>query len=328
MARQATSSPIIQTRHLERIFGSRKGTPVCAVAGLDLNVPEGSIYGFLGPNGAGKTTTIRMLLGLIRPTAGQILVFGRALDRAAQGGIGALVETPSYYPHLTGRENLALVAGMRRLPKTEVQRVLGIVDLEKAANRLARHYSLGMCQRLGLAMALLGQPRLLVLDEPTNGLDPAGIHEIRALIRDLPRQQGITVFVSSHQLSEVEQIASHIGIVREGKLVFQGSAEDLSARFSESVLLVTDSPEQTCARLARLGWQSTLTEPANGRGRLKVAANGDAEVALIVQQLVQAGEHIFHASLEKPALEDIFLTLTASKEPRGVHELTVDRTAR
>ncbi len=309
--------PIICTHQLERIFRTGKTEAIKAVAGLDLQVPHGSIYGFLGPNGAGKTTTIRMLLGLIRPTAGRVTVFGRPLDRRAMGRIGALVETPSFYPHLTGFENLALIAGLRQLPDREIQRVLEIVDLDSAAKRLVKHYSLGMSQRLGLAIALLGQPDLLILDEPTNGLDPAGIHEVRALIRDLPRQHGISVFVSSHLLNEVEQIASHIGIVQGGRLVFQGTADDLRARYAETTTFVTDYPERARETLAHFGWQVTLEQVPDRGHSLKVIANGAPDVAMMVQQLVQAGSKVYHASLEKPTLEDIFLKMTAENSPLG-----------
>ncbi len=169
-----------------------------------------------------------------------------------------------------------------------------------------------MCQRLGLALALLGQPDLLILDEPTNGLDPAGIHEIRALIRDLPRQHGVTVFVSSHLLNEVEQIASHIGIILAGKLVFQGTVDDLRAQYAETINLVSDCPEQALNTLARSGWKASLVGQPNGRGALKVEASGEPDVANVVQQLVQAGAKIYHVSLEKPSLEDIFLKLTTT----------------
>lgn len=310
MISQLPERPVIRTQRLARVFGTRKNGLVNAVAGLDLCVPEGSIYGFLGPNGAGKTTTIRLLLGLIRPTAGQVEVFGGPVNYQALARIGALVETASFYPHLTGRENLALIAGLRRLPDREIKRVLNIVDLENVASRLVKHYSLGMCQRLGLAMALLGQPNLLILDEPTNGLDPAGIHEVRALIRDLPQQHGITVFVSSHLLNEVEQIASHIGIVLAGTLVFQGTVNDLRARYAETTTLITDDPERARDALAHLGWKVSMERQPNGPDRLKVETNDAPDVALIIQQLVQVGTQIYHASLEKPSLEDIFLKIT------------------
>ncbi len=309
------SQAIIRTERLERVFGAgKKGSAnlIRAVDGLDLCVPQGSIYGFLGPNGAGKTTTIRILLGLIRPSAGQVEVFGGPLDGQALKRIGALVETPSFYPHLTGRENLALIAGLRRLPAGEIQRVLQVVDLTAAAGRPVSHYSLGMCQRLGLALALLGQPDLLILDEPTNGLDPAGIHEIRTLIRELPQQYGITVFVSSHLLNEVEQIASHIGIVLAGKLIFQGTPDELSAQFTETARLVTDQPEQARETLAQFGWKAAFVEPPNGRGTLSVEANGEPDVALMVDRLVRAGNKVYHASLEKPSLEELFLKITTA----------------
>jgi ABC-2 type transport system ATP-binding protein len=321
MTTQYANGTIISTHELKRTFTSQKKETIQAVSGLDLHVPQGSIYGFLGPNGAGKTTTIRMLLGLIHPTAGQVTVFGKPLDRQALNRIGALVETPSFYPHLTGRENLALIAGMRRLPEQEIPRVLKLVDLESSANRLVKHYSLGMCQRLGLAIALLGNPDLLILDEPTNGLDPAGIHEIRALIRELPQQYGITVFISSHLLNEVEQMASHIGIILRGKLIFEGTANDLRASYADTAALETDYPEHACETLAKMGWQVNLEHPSDGPELLRVSANGPSDVAVMVQQLVQAGNRIYHASLEKPSLEDIFLKLTTDTGSIGTSYL-------
>lgn len=301
---------IIVTRDLTRRFEH-----VLAVNGLNLDVPVGSVYGFLGPNGAGKTTTIRMILGLVRPSRGRIELFGRPAKGALQellGQIGVLVETPSYYPHLTGQENLQLVARLRQLPNSAVQQALAMVDLEKDGRRLVKHYSLGMIQRLGLAMALLGDPQLLILDEPTNGLDPAGMHEMRTLIRQLPAQYGITVLVSSHLLNEVEQVATHIGIIQHGSLVFQGHSDDLRSRFCETVRLTTDRPPQAQQLLGQLGWQ--VKAPCDHT--LQVKANGAADVAVLVTQLVQAGLKIYHASLEKPSLEDIFLQLTHS-EPTG-----------
>lgn len=303
-----TPQPIIQTRGLKRTFKQ-----VTAVDGVNLSVAAGSIYGFLGPNGAGKTTTIRMLLGLIRPTSGQVEIFGQALEQHRAEllpRIGALVETPSFYPHLTGRENLELIAGMRRLGPKEVQRALAIVDLEKDAGRLVRHYSLGMGQRLGLAIALLGGPGLLVLDEPTNGLDPSGIHEIRELIRRLPGEYGITVFVSSHLLNEVEQMANDIGIIQAGQLLFQGRAAKLRAEYADTARLITDRPDAASEILTRLGWKVALEQGSDAVTVLNVEINGQPDVALIVQHLVTAGIHIYHASQSQPSLEEIFLKLT------------------
>ncbi|HYL99015.1 MAG TPA: ATP-binding cassette domain-containing protein, partial [Blastocatellia bacterium] len=210
----------IQTANLTRRYGS-----LTAVDGLSLEVPRGSIYGFLGPNGAGKTTTIRMLLGLINPDAGEVILLGLPLRRnriALLSRVGTLVETPSIYPNLTGRENMEVTRRLRAVARSRVDRVLQIVRLDKDAGRKAIEYSLGMRQRLALALALLGDPELLILDEPTNGLDPSGIHEMRELIRRLPSEHNATIFLSSHLLSEVEQVATHIGIVNKGALSFQG----------------------------------------------------------------------------------------------------------
>jgi ABC-2 type transport system ATP-binding protein len=224
-------TPVIATTHLHKVF--QEGGDVTAVDGIDLQVPEGAIYGFLGPNGAGKSTTIRMLLGLIRPTTGTIRLFG---EPVRPGGtrhlhrIGALIEAPSLYAHLTGCENLELTRRLTRAPHSRIEHLLKTVDLLEAADRPAGRYSTGMRQRLGLALALMNDPELLILDEPTNGLDPAGIHEIRELIRRIPEELGSTVFLSSHHLSEVEQIASHVGIIHKGKLLYQGSLKDLEDR--------------------------------------------------------------------------------------------------
>src|SRR5512136_1765880 len=223
---------VLQTFGLTRRFGS-----LVAVDQIDLHVPQGSVYSFLGPNGAGKTTTIRMLLGLIRPHSGKVMVFGDALDKdrlSILKRVGSLVESPSLYPHLTGRENLEVIRRMRGGARAQIDRALSIVRMTQDAHRLAGHYSTGMRQRLGLAVALLNEPELLILDEPTNGLDPAGIHEIRQLICDLPQQSGVTVFVSSHLLNEVEQMAmlverAHIGIIDRGELIFEGTPDQLRA---------------------------------------------------------------------------------------------------
>jgi lantibiotic transport system ATP-binding protein len=218
------TSSVIGTQNLEKHFGK-----IHAVRGVNLKVERGQIYGFLGPNGAGKTTTIRMMLGLIRPSSGTVSVFGERLSNRMLGRIGALVETPSAYAHLTGRENLEVTRRMLAAPKTSIDRCLELVGLKDAANRGVRGYSLGMKGRLSLAAALLNDPELLILDEPTNGLDPQGIREVRDLIKSFPAQ-GVTVLVSSHLLLEVEQIASHVGIIVAGKMRFEGSLESLRAQ--------------------------------------------------------------------------------------------------
>jgi ABC-type multidrug transport system ATPase subunit len=211
----------ITTSGLTRRFGM-----LTAVDDLDLRVPRSSIYGFLGPNGAGKTTTIRLLLGLIRPHAGEVQLFGEPLRQRRMvllRRVGALVESPSLYPNLTGRENLEVTRRLIGGEKAQIGQALHIVHLEDAADRRVGGYSSGMKQRLSLALALLNTPELLILDEPTNGLDPAGIQEMRDLIVRLPQEYGVTVFLSSHLLAEVEQVATHIGIIRQGRLRFQGT---------------------------------------------------------------------------------------------------------
>ncbi len=269
----------------------------------------GCVYGFLGPNGAGKTTTIRMLLDLIRPNQGKIMLFGGPLHenrRAVLSRIGALVESPSLYPHLTAHENLEIVRQLKGSNRADVDHVLATVGLQKDARRVVGQYSLGMRQRLGLAIALLGDPQLLVLDEPSNGLDPAGIHEVRNLIRRLPEEEGVTVFLSSHLLSEVEQIATQIGIIRAGRLAFQGTPDQLRARYQEHVTIEVDRPGEAQLSLLKSGWKVEY----NGNHNLYVSANGASDVAMINNQLTQAGFNVYHLSLSQPSLEDIFLKLT------------------
>ncbi len=295
---------VIETFGLSRRFGKVK-----AVEDVDLRVPRGSVYGFLGPNGAGKTTTIRMLLGLIRPGVGNILLFGSPLRErrlALLRRIGSLVESPSLYPHLTGWENLELLRRMTGGRPADIQQVLAIVDMEDAAHRLVRDYSLGMRHRLGLAVALFGNPELLILDEPTNGLDPAGIREMRELICSLPRQVGITVFLSSHLLSEVEQIATHIGIIHQGRLIFQGLPDELRSRYQDHASVTTDRLEDSRQLLVENGWRAAHI----ANHHLTVPVNGPGDAALINAQLVKAGHQVSHLSLAHPTLEDIFLTLT------------------
>jgi lantibiotic transport system ATP-binding protein len=300
---QKMGNHIIETQYLTRCFGNSK-----AVNEVSLRVPQGSIYGFLGLNGAGKTTTIRMLLGLIRPNSGIIKLFGRSLSAARLQSlrrIGSLVESPSLYPHLTGWENLELIRRMTNGRTNEIQRVLSIVNMESAAHRPVHEYSMGMRQRMGLAAALFGQPELLILDEPTNGLDPAGIHEIRELICSLPGE-GITVFLSSHLLSEVEQMATHIGIIHAGKLIFQGMPDMLRARYHDTVTLSTDRLETALQLLIQSGWQAAHLE----NHHLTIPVNGSSDAAMINAQLVKAGHHVYQLNLVQPSLEDIFLTLT------------------
>ena len=295
----------IETSGLTRRFGD-----LVAVDNVNLRVPRGSVYGFLGPNGAGKTTTIRMLLGLIRPHAGEVRLFDRSLrdDRIAlMRRVGALVESPSLYPHLTGWENLEVTRQLIGGSRAQIERVLATVRLGEAAHRCVKTYSTGMRQRLALALALLGDPELLILDEPTNGLDPAGIREMRTFLRRLSAEHGVTVFLSSHLLSEVEQVATYIGIVGHGQLLFQGTPEALQAQLEDRVALGVGRPHEAERLLSRAGWAVRQ----NGTGHLHVTVNGRSDVTLITTQLVREGFNVFHVNLERPSLEDVFLRLTS-----------------
>ncbi|WP_028838351.1 MULTISPECIES: ABC transporter ATP-binding protein [Thermomonas] len=238
----------IETRGLSRRFGDRP-----AVDRVSMHVPERSIYGFLGRNGAGKTTTIRLLLGLLRADAGSAHIAGIdvARDRiTAARRVGALLEAQGFYTHLSGRENLDLSRRLLGLPATEPDRVLEIMEMTAHAGRRVADYSLGMRQRLGLARAMLGAPPVLVLDEPTNGLDPEGITDMRRFLRALPERANATVLLSSHLLGEIEQTATHVGILSHGRLVLEGALAELKAGLASEVLIETDTPERA-ASIAR-----------------------------------------------------------------------------
>lgn len=294
----------IETHQLSRRFGS-----ITAVNDVNLAVRRGTVYGFLGPNGAGKTTTIRMLLGLIQPNAGRICLLDKPLrrnDRSPLRRVGALVEAPSLYGHLTGRENLEVTRRLLGAPREQISRVLDIVRLQDVADRRVSQYSLGMKQRLALALTLLGEPELLILDEPTNGLDPAGIHEIRDLIREFPRRYGITVFLSSHLLSEVEQVADAIGIIHRGRLMFQGSLDELRALREPHLAVGVDQTEAALGLLREAGY----VVQGSPNGVIHVDANNATDAAELNRYLVTRGVAVHHLSLQQRSLEDIFLSLT------------------
>ena len=298
-------SSIISTSHLSKKYGS-----VLRVNDLDLRVPEGCIYGFLGPNGAGKSTTLKMILGLVRPTAGDIAVFGEPMMRRNQLAIlkqvGSLIESPSYYGHLSGEENLRIVQTMRGVPEKNIREVLEIVRLTDAKDKRAAHYSLGMKQRLGLAAALLGYPRLLILDEPTNGLDPAGIQEMRELIKELPQRFGMTVVVSSHLLAEIDQMADHVGIIREGELVFQDSLTALHSRSKHHLALRTTDNLHAQAILR----ERRLHVSEGEDGYLVLPLLNDDTTAALAELLVTQSIGVLRLEERQKSLEDIFLELT------------------
>lgn len=292
-----------------------------AVNKVNLRVPNGSIYGFLGPNGAGKSTTMKLLLGLIRPDSGEISIGGTPLTEKSRTELlrdmGSLIESPSYYGNLTAWENLKISCMMRGLPDSEISRVLSIVRLDGQKRKRAAHFSLGMKQRLGLAAALLGNPRLVLLDEPTNGLDPAGIHEIRELIKSLPARYGITVMVSSHLLSEVEQIADHIGIISRGSLIFQDSLKVLQAKSSQFLTLRTSDNEKARSFLREKGlapekWAGSAGihsgDAPDGKS-LCIPLLSDRLLAPLLRELTDLGVDIYRIEEHKKNLEEIYLEM-------------------
>lgn len=299
---------IIETHDLCKQYGN-----ALRVAHLDLDVPEGSVYGFLGPNGAGKSTTLKMILGLVRPTAGSIRVLGKSMDSknrlAVLRQVGSLIESPSYYGHLTGEENLRIVQTLRGVPEKNIREVLQIVRLDGQRGKKVAHYSLGMKQRLGLAAALLGFPRLLILDEPTNGLDPAGIQEMRELIRSLPGRFGMTVVVSSHLLSEIDQMADHVGIIREGRLVFQDTLSALHARSCPRLALRTTDNAGAARLLGENRVPCTLED-----GWLTLPLLSDADAASLSRFLASHRVDLLRMEERQKSLEDLFLELTGREE--------------
>jgi ABC-type multidrug transport system ATPase subunit len=291
---------VIETQRLTKRYGPR----IVAVDDLDLRVRRGEVYGFLGLNGAGKTTTLRLLLGLVRPTSGDARVLGAA-PGSPEGlaRIGALIETPAFYPFLSGRDNLRVLAGYAGVPATRIGAVVEEVGLSARAGDRYRTYSLGMKQRLGIAAALLKEPELLILDEPTNGMDPAGMAEMRDFFRNLGRGRR-TVFLSSHLMSEVEQICDRVGVISRGRLVGEGTVDELRGR--ESLWVRADPLDQAEAVLATL---RTVAEVARSDGGLRIAAETAAAPA-INRALVQAGIAVTELRPERASLERVFLALT------------------
>lgn len=298
----------IETRALSRRFGR-----LTAVDAVSLAVPRGAVYGFLGRNGAGKTTTLKMLLGLIRPTAGQALIDGVdvARDRlAAARRTGALLEAHGFYGNLSGEENLDLTRRLLGLDSAEIGRVLAIVEMSDHARRRVSDYSLGMRQRLGIARALLGAPPVLILDEPTNGLDPDGMAEMRTFLRALPDRTGATVLLSSHLLGEVEQTATHIGILSEGRLVLQGELARLRADLAPEIVLETDDPARA-ADLARAAAVSVERTETGAIVTLPPGADARAASAELNRSLVQAGVAVSSIGPRARSLEGIYRQVVA-----------------
>jgi ABC-2 type transport system ATP-binding protein len=297
----------IETVSLRKSYG-----PKPAVDGIDLRVPCGSITGFLGPNGAGKTTTIRMLLGLLQRSGGRISVLGADMPKARRRiarHVGALVETPCHYDNLTARENLEITRRLLGLCATETSRVLDLMDLGPAAGQRVGTFSLGMRQRLGIARAMLGWPRLLILDEPTNGLDPDGIIEVRKFIRALSRD-GTTILLSSHLLAEVEQTVDHVALIRRGKLLVQGSLREILSQTGERLLFEVDHSEGAIELLKQ---HEIEAAPRDGglvevKGQLRPPAD-------INSLLVSNGIAVSQLVRERPSLEAAYMAFADATEP-------------
>ncbi|OQP66725.1 ABC transporter ATP-binding protein [Niastella populi] len=300
-------SSIIETRGLN--FAFQTGQKI--LNDLNLQVPAGSIYGFLGPNGAGKTTTLRLLLGLLKKQEGDIALFGKHL-RANRleilRRIGSLIEQPSLYLHLTGKENLEVFRLTYQCNKIRINEVLQLVGLMQAANKKAKNYSLGMKQRLAIAIALLHDPEVLILDEPTNGLDPNGIIETRELIKQLNREFGKTILVSSHLLAEVEKMATHVGIINKGKLLFQGSLQklqNLQSKQSAIEIEVNDAE-----RAQQVLQEQFAVKQVNGT-RLLLNYESRERSAQLNKLLVQQGVDVYQLAVTQNDLENLFLQITA-----------------
>ena len=298
---------VIETKALCKQYG-----PHTAVDHVELHVPQGCVYGFIGPNGAGKSTTMKMLLGLIHPTAGRVRLLGQELTEKSRLPLlrqtGSLIESPAGYLHLTAQENLEIVADLKGVPHNDIGRVLDIVHLTQDRSRRVGQYSLGMKQRLGIAMALLGSPKLLILDEPTNGLDPAGIQEMRALIRSMPAATGATVLISSHLLGEMEQMVEQVGIIDHGHILFEGPLTELQRHSRGNVTLRLLDPAKAAPILRANG----LTAHSDSCV-VTLPPLQDALLADLVQKLAACGAGVVELTPRTKTLEEIFLSLTSEE---------------
>jgi ABC-2 type transport system ATP-binding protein len=299
--------PLLETRDLVHAFSPDE----VVLKGISLNVEEGSIYGFLGPNGAGKTTTLRLVLGLLSKQQGSIEIFGKEFARhriEILRSIGSLIESPSIYSHLTAEENLRLLQKVYRCPRERIREVLEIVGLAGTGKKRAGQFSLGMKQRLSIAIALLNSPKLLILDEPTNGLDPNGMIEIRELLRRLNRENGITIVISSHLLSEIDRLVSHIGIINKGSMLFQGTLDELKEKQQQSVSVVLETSDSDRTREVL---SSMRLEARFQNGRCELPAMPKEKVAEINRQLVTKGIDVYEVSVTKNDLERIFMDMVS-----------------
>lgn len=294
---------VIEIKNLKKVYNN-----ITTVDLKSLTVRKGEIYGFLGPNGAGKSTTMKMILSLLEPTSGEIDIFGNPIEKNTEylNHIGSMIEEPSYYPNLSGYENLLVFQKMIGFDKKNIWPTLELVGLAEKKNRrkLVKAYSLGMKQRLALAFALVKDPKILLLDEPTNGLDPAGIHEIRELIIRLAKEKGLTVFISSHILSEIEHIADRVGIINRGRLVYEGKIEKIKS----NAWLEIEGDFFSDTKLKEVLEGTGVTDISDKILKFKNMDN--EETSKIIRQLVIAGYLIYRVERKKESLEDIFLSMT------------------
>lgn len=302
-----TPNPVIKTTQLNFSFGRGPKT----LTDVNLEVPSGSIYGFLGPNGAGKTTTLRLLLGLLRNQQGRIELFGKefASNRIEiLRRLGSLIEQPSLYLHLTARENLEIYRLIYHCDKKRIEEVLTIVGLENTGRKRAKQFSLGMKQRLSIAIALLHRPELLILDEPTNGLDPNGIVEVRELMKKLNKEQNTTVIVSSHILNEVERMATHVGIINKGKLVFQGPLHELQQlKTKQSLLEIETNDNARALQLLQSEVGASIVE-----NKLLMPFQNKEQAAAVNKLLIQNGLDVYALHAQQSDLEQLFMEITSN----------------
>ena len=295
-------SYIVATQGLTKRYGKQT-----VVEDLNLRIPEGCVYGFLGPNGSGKSTTMKMLLSLIQPTSGDVEVMGQLMHRGTRrqllGRIGSLIESPPGYAHLTGAENMRLVQRLLGLHDTQIDFAVATVRMQNQMDKKVREYSLGMKQRLGIAMALARQPQLLILDEPTNGLDPAGIDEVRGLLRRLAND-GVTVMVSSHLLGEIDKTATVLGILSQGRMLFQGTRAELMAASVPDVIITCSDPRAAVAKLTSVNGRVT------DGNEVAVPGLDEPQTAGVVAALVGEGVGIYGVRRDEQTLEDVFMHLT------------------
>ena len=298
----------IETTNLVHKFSDNE----IALNEVNLQIIDGSIYGFLGPNGAGKTTTLKLILGLLKKQKGEILIFGKSLKKnriEILKNIGSLIESPSLYGHLTAIENLTLLQKIYRCPKERVQTVLDLVGLSSTGNKKTSQFSLGMKQRLSIAIALLHNPSLLILDEPTNGLDPNGMIEIRELLIKLNQEQGITIIISSHLLAEIEKLVSYVGVIHKGKLLFQGTLEELKSKQKETLHIVfeTNNIEKTLQIFSASQLIGNIED-----GKIILPSISKKMIADLTTQLIENDVEVYEISIIRNDLETIFMNLISN----------------